>query len=444
MEIFRGTVLRYKGGGFEMIKDGIVAVEHGKIEFVEDARKMKSDKNGDVKFKGQLLKRSQLAILPPCANMHDHSFQPPGIPGELIYFDKKAGRLCGWLPTTLKEGELKAKTNHEAAGEMIRYKLKKFAENGIGTVLQYTTSSVETVSIVLEEGAKSGLRVIAGYVCMDQGIEDIRRGLQTSGEDAVRSTEFLLRMYGADKVAVIDRFPIAVSSDTRKKLAKLALKYGALYETHMDESVSEKNIHKSIYGTKSIARTLLNDGVFAGKGRVGLAHSIHTNASEMDLIHEKIGEGCKVFIRACPNSNGQLASHFKGDKYVEFPLQKWQSAGATITFGTDQGAGRGWNIFGEMLDERKRHPVARQPSCTELLKCGTLNGHVSAGVDVKKTNIVPGNKAEFLVVKMAGASGFYDEDDLPDNLEEAAARVIEGAAFDEYILHFYLEGKRIY
>lgn len=427
-----------------MIKDGIVAVKDGKIEFVEDARKMKADKNGDVKFKGELLTRAQLAILPPCANMHDHSFQPPGIPGELIYFDKKAGRLRGWLPTTLKEGELKAKTDRGAAREMIVSKLKKFAENGIGTLLQYTTSSLEAAEIVLEEGAKSGLRLIAGYVCMDQGIDDIRRGLQTSGEDAVRSTEFLLKKYGPDRVAVIDRFPIAVSSDTRKKLAKLAVQYGALYETHMDESVSEKNIHKSIYGTKSIARTLLKDGVFARGGRVGLAHSIHTNESEMELIHEKIGEGCKVFIRACPNSNGQLASHFKGDTYVEFPLGRWEEAGATITFGTDQGAGRGWNIFGEMLDERKRHPVARQPSCVDLLKYGTLNGHVSAGVDTQKTNIAVGNKAEFIVVKMAGASGFYEAEDLPDNLEEAAARIIEGAAFDEYILHFYLEGKRIY
>ncbi len=444
MEIFRGTVVRYKGDGLELIKDAIVTVKKGRIDCVENAVNLKQDKNGAVKFRGALMKKSQIAILPPCANMHDHSFQPPGIPGELIYFDKKSGQLSGWLPTTLKEGELKAKTDGKIAGEMIRSKLKKFSENGIGTLLQYTTSSVEAAEIVLEEGSKSGLRVIAGYVCMDQGIEDIRKGLQTSGDYALKSTEYLLKKYGPERVAVIDRFPIAVSSVTRKGLAKLALKHGALYETHMDESASEKNIHKSIYGSKSIAGTLLKDGVFARKGRVGLAHAIHTNSAEMKLIGEKIGAGCKVFIRACPNSNGQLASHFDGNKYVEFPLQKWEAAGAIITFGTDQGAGRGWNIFGEMLDERKRHPVSRQPSCGDLLKYGTLNGHVSAGVDTKKTNIVTGNKAEFLVVKMAGASGFYQADDLPENLEEASARIIEGAAFDEFILHFYLNGKRLY
>jgi cytosine/adenosine deaminase-related metal-dependent hydrolase len=434
-DIFRGCIIRFdsNGTGLEFLSDGVVVVGDGIVEFAGDV----------AEYDGQEVPKSQNVILSPTINLHDHAFQPPGIPGELIVFDEEKKELVGWLPTTLKEGEYAAKQDKEVARRMIGSRLETFAKNGIGTILEYATSSVETVEAVLEEAEKIGVRVRVGYVAMDQGIDDIQKGLQTTSVEALESTEYLLEKYGPEKICVIDRFPIAVTSPTRKGLAELARKYGALYETHMDESINEKKIHSDIYGTKSIVTTLLEDSVFEPGSRVGLAHAIHANADEMKQIQEKIRAGCTVSIRACPNSNAHLGSHWDGDKYVRFPLQAWLEIGAIITMGTDQGAGRGWNIFDELLDERRRHPVDKKPSNVELLEYATLNGFKSLGIDLHAVNIVEGNKAEFIVVEMAGAEGFYEVGTCNKDFEIVAARTIEGGQLPENIKAMYVRGKKV-
>jgi len=455
MDVYRGLIIRFAGKDLELVHDGMVIVEDGKIAVADSIPNLISTKKDLLEKQGfriegdsiflhdKEVSPTQQVIMPPTTNLHDHSFQPPGIPGELIVFDERVKQLVGWLPTTLKEGEYAAKQDKEVARRMIKAKLEKFASNGVGSFLEYTTSSVEATEVVLEEAKNIGLRVVAGYVCMDQGMDDIQVGLQTSAEEAIKSTEYLLKTYGSERIAVIDRFPIAVSSPTRKRLAEMAREHGALFDTHMDESVNEKNIHEEIYGTQSIATTLLDDGVFEPGSRVGLAHAIHTKPEEMERLKKKMQEGCVVSIRACPNSNAHLGSHWDGDTYVEFPLDEWEATGALITLGTDQGAGRGWNIFDEMLDEKRRHPISRKPSHVNLLRYGTLNGLLSLGVDPNSTNIIEGNHAEFVVVRMAGAKGFYEPGSHDEDLETVAARVIEGGERSTSVLALYVNGRKI-
>ncbi len=393
---YRGTILLPKlqeEYSFECIEDGIIAVDkNGVIVRLER----------DSSVPGLNLKPTQNVILPFLANTHDHSFQPPGIPGELIYFDTEKQKLCGWLPTTLQQGEFRAKNDQATAEKMIRAKLEEFARNGMGAILQYTTSSREAAEIVLKIMDEIGILGKVGYVCMDQGMDDIQKGLQTTMNEAIESTQYLLKKYGGKRIAVIDRFPIAVSSQTRKRLAVLARDYKTIYETHLDESANEKKIHKNIYGTSSIVKTLLEDGVFEKGSTVGLAHAIHTSDEERCLIEEKIKNGCTVFIRACPNSNDHLGSHWtENDKYIRFPLEKWEQIGAIITIGTDQGAGRGFNVFSELLDEKRRHSIKQKPSHTKLLKYGTINGFLSLGLELENFAIKIGNRANFQVVEMA-------------------------------------------
>ncbi len=284
---------------------------------------------------------------------------------------------------------------------------------------------------------------------MDQGIDAIQPGLETSSEEAIRNTRYLLEKYGPEKIAVIDRFPIAVSSKTRRQLADLARQHGALYETHLDESHNEKGIHEGIYGTRSIVQTLLDDGVFAPNGRVGLAHAIHSSAAEIALIGERIAAGCAVSIRACPQSNAALGSHFIAGEghneatYKLFPLRAWEEAGALITLGTDQGGGRNFNGFDEILWERGRHPMASKPSYVELLQMGTVNGLRSLGIDVEGYRVTPGNKANFVVVEMAGGGTHYAIGRHHGDLESTVARVIEGGRRTANVRANWVDGRNL-
>ncbi len=432
-----------EGTDLEMIDDGLIVVaENGTIDHAGSVEEVKGQWQANWGRPMTLLGgREQLVIMPTTVDTHDHSSQPLGIPGELI-MDNGDGEFSGWLPDTLRQGELRAKGDPALAYQIALSKLHEFRRNGIGMVLEYTTSSVEVALATVMAAQKVGIRVRAGYVAMDQKIDNIAPGLQTTGDEAVRATREFLEKAGRHGV-VIDRFPIAVSSETRRRLAELAREFGVLYETHCAESVDEKDIHNGIYGTKSIVETLDRDGVFAPGGKVGLAHMIHLNKEEIDLLGLRIKQGCEISVRACPNSNQQLGSHWDSGIYMPFPLRELEQAGAIVTLGTDQGAGRNSNIFREMLDERGRHEPGRAPSNVSLLKYGILNGYRSLGVGPEHLRMKPGVPAEFMIVRMAGAGGFYKVGDNYGDIESTAARVIEGGQTPDNIHMMYVGGKRV-
>ncbi len=477
-DVYRGTVLQPEGDypgegdtldqsgqtasgssptssadGFCQIDDVIVVVRGGEIVDFRQVGEMSdvasytghglSKCGGRLFYEGQLVGHGYDVILPPTANCHDHAFQPPGIPGELIR-DVQGGPPVGWLPDTLRIGEVVAKRDIDKAAKMAGERMRQFALNGVGAVLEYTTSSVLAAQEIFNAGRDRGVRTFAGYVCMDQGIDPIQPGLQTDSHDAIVCTTQLLKTYDDERVVVIDRFPIVVSSETRRKLAALAREYDTLYETHVDESAGEIDLHKRLYGGRSIIQVLIDDGVFEDNTRVGLAHAIHTQEREMDMIGNRIAKrGCDVSIRACPSSNAMLGSHWRDGRYVRFPYQEWEKRGARITLGTDQGAGRNTSLFAEMLYERGRHPSDLQPSPTTLLKWGILNGYKSLGVGPEDLRIATSRKANFVVVQMAGGGGFYDLDSHHGDIQKTAARVIEGGQHAENILASYIGGKRV-
>ena len=432
---FRGLMLNpcLDYSGFDVIEDGVIRIaESGIIEFAGAV----SDFPVNT-LPAEIQQPTQWALLPTTVNTHDHSFQPPAIPGSLI--EAVGQGFEGWLPTTLQEGESVAKTCLDRARLMARARLAGFVKNGVGTVLQHTTSSADAARIVLEEADQMGIRVVVGYVAMNQGIEVIQKGLEETDSIIVQQTRSLLDDYGADRVCVIDRTPIAVSSPLRRQLTELAREYQALYETHCDESVGEKAIHQSLYGTDSIIQTLLDDGVFESGSRVGLAHAIHSTEREIDALADKITQGCELSIRACPNSNAQLGSHWHNQVYIPFPLQQWQQAGAIITLGTDQGAGRLSNLLAESYWERGRQPQEIAPM--ELLHLAVLNGLRSLRMDVDRLRMQVGNRADFMVIEMKGAGSFYQQPGRDVNRN--VARIIEGGMQAEGIKAVFIEGRKI-
>lgn len=473
MKVFRGTVMRPNEAldGFERLDDALVVLDdEGTIALVEsvdmliEQTRLELDNtvlethNGSIRvtdegkvqhiskghgYNGEEEIHPSKKLITPCtANCHCHMCQPPGVPGELLK-QNDDGSFEGWLPNTLRF-ETQVKENPELARECARRKFANYIRNGITSSLEYVTSSEEAVRIVLEVADEMGLgdQIKVGYVCMDQGVdfmhEDIQ--LETSVEEALEATLRLLKDFG-DRIVVIDRFPIAVTSPLRKKLVKLARAHGVLYEVHMDESENEINITNDIYSAENIYEVLHADGVFEPGTKVGLAHAIHTTPEIIATIGEHIDDGCEVHIRACPNSNGQLQSHLLADgSYVPFPLKEWQEAGAIVTFGLDKGAGRGWNILHEALDERSRpHPNKYQPQYLELLQIATINGLRSLGIDVGRI-LRPGSPAHFMVIN---PDLMYPNQLLPEDLEGLAALTIESGQQSSNIERVYAHGKKL-
>lgn len=408
----------------EIIPDGLLAWEENQIVYAGSAQGAPKEVSGFVEDWG-VAQAVGRVILPGCVDTHTHSFQPEGIPGVLIENVAKEGqapKFEGWLPETLKF-ETKVRQNPELAREIARWRFKQYIEHGITASLEYSTSSIEAVRIVLQEAKEAGLegRIKVGYVAMDQEVDFIDGvHLELRGEaaqDAVLSEIRALASEFKGQVVIIDRFPIAVSSPYRKNLARLAQELGVLYETHVDESEGERNIHNGLYGGRSILQVLADDGVFADGMQVGLAHGIHTNAEDFALIEDAVRRGVRVNVRFCPDSNGNLGSHNWEGNYVPMPFQQWHEAGALVTLGTDKGAGTGWSVFAEALKERARLHAGRAPSELELLRMATTNGSRSLGLDDR---LAVGQRPNFIVVN--AASPFRSE--LPTDPNALAALVL--------------------
>lgn len=477
--IERGVLLRPdENDGIDFTRDGILVVEDGVVRFVGTVREaatrvhgLKLEGNtGVLSEGGNIIPRTGAIIMPPTISTHSHIFQPPGVPGRLI--EEVDGKFSGWLPTTLQT-ETKVRNEPERARGMARRKFESYIAHGITGAIEYTTSSEQAVRNVLEVAEQMGLkdRVKVGYVCMDQNVDFIDGvKLETTVEEALEATERLLKDYPG-QIVVIDRFPIACSSELRRKLVELAGKYGARYETHVDESEGEAGIHQGIYNQR-IMSTLFADGVFESGMNVGLAHGIHTSPREMDMIAEAIQNGCKVNLHACPNSNAQLGSHVTTrDLHTPFPLRQWEQAGANVSLGLDNGAGRGRSIAAEALWERGRPHVdsMRQasvgeawaelrrilketgnvrealraaakrwgtdvfetytPPYVELLRMMTINGAKALGVN---DGLQVGRKANYIVVD--------SQQTVPPNVEKASGVAIENAQDPNRITRVVVDG----
>lgn len=434
------------GDYLQYYPDGVVVVRDGKIVFAGSvdaavAQGASLSKDGTLQFMDNTVQSAfSTVIFPPTVSTHSHIFQPPGVPGELIR--EVNGQRVGWLPTTLRF-ETAVRQNPEKARAIARAKFISDIANGITGLLEYTTSSEEAVRIILSVAEEMGLsgRVKVGYVCMDQGVDFIDGvDLEASLQEALEVTERLLKDYPG-QIVVIDRFPIACSSALRRKLVELAGKYNARYETHVDESEGEAHIHQSMYHVR-IMDTLFADGVFQSGLRVGLAHAIHTNQSELERIAAAVRAGCVVHVHACPNSNAQLGSHATRDStHVPFSLAGWRAAGVPVSFGLDRGAGRGRNILSEALWERGRVHISDDgarwtPSSVELLEMATLNG--ARCLDLKN-GLAPGSAANYVVAQMDGVGTFYEN--TPSDPEVAAGLLIESGQDSRLIKRVMVNGR---
>ncbi len=483
-QAFRGTILRpniEEDDGFERIDDGIVVVQGGEVLCVTTVDEFRGDfAEKYSRIPGLKLREADSEILcydrvvPSTRNVittgmidtHCHTFQPPGREGPLVTQDER-GQMVGWLPATLPS-ELDVKRNPKKAREWARTLFTMYIENGITGALNYTTSSEEAARIVLEVADEMdfGDRIKVGFVAMDHGIRDFGEGLdelEGTVEGQLAATERLLEEFG-DRIVVIDRFPLAVCSELRKGLAELARKHGVLYETHVNEAVEEIGFTRADYEGRSILQVLKDDGVFEENSKVGLAHGIHMTDDDFEIIREAVANGCEIYVRLCPDSNGQLHSAEIPEGWVRlvdgsyipetefdpeqherliqnvapYPLQRWIDAGAIPTFGLDKGAGRGHNIAAEMLSERKRVHEGGDPDALDLWRFGTTYGMVSLGME-PDDELIPGEAANFVVLTpdLRGIDG------MPDDLNELIACTIEGASDSSGVQWVYLNGKTV-
>ncbi len=450
-QVYEGILFNPVSG--EVILDGVLVLQNGVTIFA--GSRVQLNEQADLSARVQALLQgraveanTERVFIPGFSDTHTHVFQPEGIPGVLI--ENKAGEgqkpdFQGWLPETLKF-ETAIRQNPERAREIAAYRFKEYIRYGITSSLEYTTSSIPALRIVLEEVQNAALqgRVKAGYVAMDQGVDFIEGvNLEVNNEKdqeaLIQEVRALMEEFPG-QIVLIDRFTLAVSSSYRRKWVALAKEKGVLFETHAGESQGEFEIHQSLYPGRGMLQVLLDDGVFDSGMKVGLAHAIHFTPAELDIIRRAVSGGVEVFARLCPDSNGNLGSHLWNGAYVPMNVEGLLNAGAIVTLGTDKGAGTGWSMAAEALKERGRFHAGRAPTELELLRMATTNGSGSLGLsDGWKL----GEKANFISVNCWSPHWSVVETDRRLTPEQLAARVLRWAQDPDRIRDVIVNGNKL-
>jgi cytosine/adenosine deaminase-related metal-dependent hydrolase len=384
------------------IEDGAVAIEDGRIVAI-----------GTTAELGEGTRYPNAVIAPGFVNAHSHL-------EYAVYggFGDGLGDFAEWITLHIQR---KARIGWDEFVDIAKLGAAECLASGVTTVGDCSYSGATAIA-----AGELGLRATV-Y-------------LEVFGSDPALALDHFARILDRAEPAFSDRVrpgvsphaPYSVSLELYEACAQLGLPIA----THISESTSEvtylltgegawgdyKDLlvePPGVTGTHMLAKhDLLGPNVLA-------AHCVVLDEEEIGLLAAS-GTG----VSHCPRSNGALGCGVA-------PLAELRAAGARVGVGTDSPASApSFDFFEELrmvvLSARAR---ARRPdvlSPAEALELGTLGSARAMGLDGEVGSLVPGKRADLVVVSLEGSS--Y----LP--FEDPAAALVYGGSPGR-VLATYVDGE---
>lgn len=276
--------------------------------------------------------------------------------------------------------------------------VKEYLRNGTTTCCYFGSIQVPANIILAKEVLSAGQRAFIGKVCMDCNSPDFY--CEESAEQSINDTaEFCRCVKSLDNgrnlvnPIITPRFAITCSRNLMSGLGNLAKDLDLNVQTHISENRGEIAFTKELFPeAESYAQVYDQAGLLTP--RTVLAHAIHLEEEEQDLVKER---GCG--ISHCPNSNFSLSSGI-------MPLRKYLEKGLKIGLGTDVSGGYSPSI----LDAMRQAIIAskalafQDPSYSaitvqEAFHLATLGGAEALAISDRVGNFAPGKHFDALLIK---------------------------------------------
>ena len=256
---------------------------------------------------------------------HLHASQYPNVG----IFGKST--LLDWLNTYTFPMEASLKDPAKAR-KVYGRAVHKTLSHGTTTAAYYATVDVQSTNLLADICLAAGQRALVGRVCMDQLSPAWYR--DESPEASVAATRESIAYIGKIdpgfkliRPVITPRFAPSCSRDLMTQLGALHKESGLPVQTHISENKGEISLVKDLFG--SVADTYA--GVYDAYGlltdKTILAHAIHLEDKEADLIKERDAK-----ISHCPCSNSAITS---GAARVRWLLNR----GIDVGLGTDMSGG---------------------------------------------------------------------------------------------------------
>ena len=325
--IVRGRVLSFRdeprlagASALDLIEDGAVLVEGGRIAAVGDAASIRARAPG-----AELDDHSGKLIAPGFIDTHIHYPQTRVI-------GSYGAQLLEWLQkyTFVEEQKLRERDHADAVA---RFFLDELFRQGTTTAMVYCTVHPGSVDAFFEEALKRDARMIAGKVMMDRNAPPGLADDPQRGYDESKALIARWRGRGRLDYAVTPRFAVT-SSEAQLEAAGALLREtpGAYMQTHLDENLAEIAFVKQQFPWAATYLAVYERYGLLGRRSV-FGHCIHLEPSEVAAL---AASGSVAAF--CPTSNLFLGSGL-------FDMKRLNENGVRVSLATDVGGGTSYSML---------------------------------------------------------------------------------------------------
>ncbi len=338
-------------------------------------------------FDGEVSKFPNLTLMPGFVQTHIHLCQTlfRGLADDMLLLD--------WLQMRIFPYE----NNHNADSLRVSAQLgiSELFMSGTTTLLDMGTMNHQEV--VFEEMIKSGIRGFSGKCMIDEN--DLFPTFKESTEDSLSSTIELAKSFHNSeneriKYGFAPRFVLSCSEGLMKETSNIMKDFnGSLYHTHSSENIGEIEAVRSKYGKENIEYF---DSINVLSDRTVLAHAIHTNDKEVELLKTS---GTRV--AHCPSSNLKL-----GSGIAQIP--RYLDEGISVSIGADGApCNNNLNMFSEMkLASLIQKPIHNPTvmNAKQMVRLVTIEGAKALHLSNEIGSIEVGKKADLQLLNLEKAN----------------------------------------
>ena len=306
---------------FEVLENGYVAVENGKVTGVStDLAQLDSEGAEVIDFGNKLL-------IPAMNDMHVHA---PQVHNQGVAMDLE---LLPWLQNyTFPEESKYADVNY--AERMYRRFLHTQWLFGTMRSVVFGTVHTESTRKLMHLYQEAGMGALVGKVAMNRNCPD---ALCEDVDAAVEGNEQLIAEFGGDNALVrpiiTPRFVPSCTPELLKACGELAKKYQLPVQSHLSENTSEIAwVAELEPDSESYGDAYNRYGLF-GQTPTIMAHCVWTRGQELELMKRN-----GVMVAHCPTSNFNLSSGMA-------PIRTLLEEGVRIGLGSDISGGHDLNMF---------------------------------------------------------------------------------------------------
>lgn len=417
MKIYKGHLLfTPERTGFEVIENGYVAVENGRIVGV-------ASQLADLDIAdGELVDFGDRLLIPAMCDMHVHA---PQYRNQGMSMDHE---LLTWLNTyTFPEEKKFVDTAY--AERIYRRFVRDLWRYGTMRAAVFATIHGESTRLLMRLFHEAGMGALVGKVDMNRNCPD---ALRETVDEAVATNESLIAEFndpnGLVRPIITPRFIPSCTPALLQACGHLAREHGLPVQSHLSENRNEIALVRELEPTSTCYGDAYNRYGLFGQTPTLMAHCVYSTDEEIELMRRN-----GVMAVHCPTSNLNIASGMS-------PVRTLLDRGVRVALGSDISGGHDLNMFRVMvyaLQVSKLASVVQgvKPQLTlpEAFWCATKSAGSFFG---RVGSFEPGYEFDALVIDDSELN--FDHYTLLERLE----RFIY-LGDDRHIVHRYCRGMEV-